>query len=124
MTKEQEMLPCPFCGGTETKINRGGVDDEIVYDQCVKCEAGGPTSYPRQDNDSPTWNTRASSVKGMQWIKASERLPEKDGEYHILWYDKHSEDKWVANYSKEKQFYIDDQIGYLGKDQVKWLDEG
>jgi hypothetical protein len=63
MSNEQltELLPCPFCGGTETKEQRTGADDECVFIQCITCEAGGPTSFPRQDNDTPTWNSRLSS---------------------------------------------------------------
>ena len=81
--------------------------------------------HERQVNEVIGYLSTLSPVSGsMQWIKASERFPEKDGNYHILWYDIHSEEKWVAEYSKEKQFYIEvEDIGYLGKDQIKWLDE-
>lgn len=67
--KKPELLPCPFCGGTETKEQRTGVDDECVFIQCITCEAGGPTSFPRQDNDSVTWNTRISDLSLLEGSK-------------------------------------------------------
>lgn len=57
----QKLKPCPFCGGTETRVQITGSDDECRFIQCVKCEAGGPTIFPRQGEDTPTWNDRVSA---------------------------------------------------------------
>jgi Lar family restriction alleviation protein len=58
----EALKPCPFCGGTETRLQRGGVDDECTYIQCLSCEAGGPTSTPRGETAIELWDTRAPVV--------------------------------------------------------------
>lgn len=56
---KRALEPCPFCGGNELNLSRGGVDDEVTFIQC-KCEAGGPSSFPRDDETAADkWNTRA-----------------------------------------------------------------
>lgn len=52
----------------------------------------------------------------MKWIKASERLPEKDGEYYCRWSDKPTT-KFVSKYKKEWKGFIDDHS------ILEWLDE-
>lgn len=48
-----ELLPCPFCGGTNLK---SGGDDKVVGTWCLTCEASGPNQYGRHE-----WNTRANA---------------------------------------------------------------
>jgi len=45
-----ELLPCPFCGGTD--LSSGG-DDKFVGYFCKTCQATGPNHYGSRD-----WNTR------------------------------------------------------------------
>jgi hypothetical protein len=53
MNREQELKPCPFCGGTSLK---SGGDDKHVGYWCLDCGAAGPNHY----NSRFDWNTRAA----------------------------------------------------------------
>lgn len=50
VTRNDEPLPCPFCGGTDLK---SGGDDKVVGFWCLTCEAAGPNHYGRHE-----WNDR------------------------------------------------------------------
>lgn len=102
---EEKLLPCPFCGGTKTKEQRTGVDDECVFIQCVSCEAGGPTSFPRQDNDVPTWNTRASGY--TEGLKAVGKAVNPND---------------IMKYFDEKNKRIIDEFGWTGQYNVNAKD--
>lgn len=58
--KTEQLKPCPFCGGVNLEVRRGGCDDEVAYIFCKGCEAGGPSSMPRDDRGSSAdqWNVR------------------------------------------------------------------
>lgn len=60
----EELLPCPFCGGTASKINVGYWDDDIkdldpfwptIW--CKKCE--GQIAKQTMDRAIIAWNERA-----------------------------------------------------------------
>ena len=53
--QDEQLLPCPFCGGTNLK--EGG-DDKIVGTWCEDCEACGPNGY-RTYPKRYTWQSRA-----------------------------------------------------------------
>ncbi|MBA8851250.1 hypothetical protein FHW20_002185 [Ochrobactrum intermedium] len=58
-----ELLPCPFCGGTD--LSSGG-DDKFVGYFCKTCQATGPNHYGSRD-----WNTRpapAATDTGLKTI--------------------------------------------------------
>lgn len=65
MTDKTKKLPCPFCGSAKIKTV---VDDGIHFDQCLKCEATGPTGFKRGDEDDANWNTRAAHAKDVRAV--------------------------------------------------------
>jgi hypothetical protein len=59
-----ELLPCPFCGSTETKAWKANTDPWQRL-QCAKCNAVGPVfGLPPHDADGGEafWNTRTLDV--------------------------------------------------------------
>ena len=50
----EQILPCPFCGGTDIK---SGGDDKVVAFWCETCEATGPNHYGKYE-----WNNRAAAL--------------------------------------------------------------
>jgi|GEM_PF-5586502 len=52
--KTDELLPCPFCGGTEIDFIRNDEKQKTYY--CATCCAEGPIPDPQYD-----WNTRATA---------------------------------------------------------------
>lgn len=75
-----ELLPCPFCGGTD--LSSGG-DDKFVGYFCKTCQATGPNHYGSRD-----WNTRpapAATDTGLETVGY---------QYHNgAWYHADSPDK-------------------------------
>lgn len=57
-----DLKPCPFCGGVNLTE---GYDDGIAWISCV-CGAAGPNVHKRQDDDAPTWNTRAGGWQAIE----------------------------------------------------------
>lgn len=54
-----DLLPCPFCGGTEIHIDDNGYEEWL---QCVGCNAAGP--YTEDDAEAgvslkEAWNRRS-----------------------------------------------------------------
>lgn len=66
ITKNSELLPCPFCGG-EAEVCEGGINGKMrVYglvehkDGCFFLADGLPTKYQHiMERDFAAWNTRA-----------------------------------------------------------------
>lgn len=57
---DQELLPCPFCGGRKTEACH---DHGIAWTRCKSCGATGPalTKYSGEEGEQCTdWNSRAS----------------------------------------------------------------
>jgi len=72
MTDEPKLLPCPFCGVTDTIILNGPVEDDWCAVSCDKCHARGPINYT-DSHAIAAWNTRATPP-GMIRLDAPELL--------------------------------------------------
>ena len=83
-----ELKPCPFCGGTDIKIDRHiesrSPTGELFTMCCYDCGATFPGRY-RRELLVNAWNKRVDTSKPTQsWIPVSERLPENEGTYFCL----------------------------------------
>lgn len=89
--KAFELLPCPFCGGTDidpsmaSGYHAGDTQRPIIAAGCSGCGAVGPTvSAPTraagEAKSVTAWNARAASTG--EWISVDERLP--DAETKVL----------------------------------------
>ena len=83
-----ELKPCPFCGGTDIKIDRHiesrSPTGELFTMCCCDCGATFPGRY-RRELLVNAWNKRVDTSKPTQsWIPVSERLPENEGTYFCL----------------------------------------
>jgi Lar family restriction alleviation protein len=62
--QQSELLPCPFCGGTETTPSFSGLTkDAWAYVCCDDCEACGPwveSGDGAKDRMEAAWNRRAA----------------------------------------------------------------
>lgn len=70
-----ELLPCPFCCGTNLSRNH---DDGLSWIKCHGCGATGPetTKYSGDDGEPVTdWNSRVASVQAepTAWLVTRER---------------------------------------------------
>lgn len=58
---DQELLPCPFCGGHKTEVCHA---DGLAWTRCKSCGATGPalSKYSGEEGEPCTdWNSRASA---------------------------------------------------------------
>ena len=55
-----ELKPCPFCGGTEIKVDN---DQGIYFVYCDQCECE-TSKYVTEDKAIQAWNRRADDGKG------------------------------------------------------------
>ena len=83
-----ELKPCPYCGGTDIKIDRHiesrSPTGELFTMCCYDCGATFPGRY-RRELLVNAWNKRVDTSKPTQsWIPVSERLPENEGTYFCL----------------------------------------
>lgn len=74
-----ELKPCPFCGGTDIKIDRHiesrSPTGELFTMCCYDCGATFPGRY-RRELLVKAWNKRVDTSKPTQsWIPVSERRP-------------------------------------------------
>jgi len=66
MTPDEEaiqrvaLLPCPFCGDTDSLYTRDGLDEYGPTITCGKCIASGPQGHTTAEAIA-AWNTRASA---------------------------------------------------------------
>lgn len=60
-TPTPELLPCPFCGGTNLKT---GGDDKVVGVWCLTCQAAGPNHYGSREWDDRALSVPAAAVVG------------------------------------------------------------
>ena len=84
---KEQLLPCPFCGGSATLFNESG-----WYVQCLGC--GNKSIKVNKDGAIKAWNRRAGDhirevtkkiepeqcAKNARWIPVSDRLPEEEEE--------------------------------------------
>ena len=61
-----ELLPCPFCKSTRTKV--WFESDHYYHVRCMTCFAQGPTENTDQEAIS-AWNTRHESGEFPGWLK-------------------------------------------------------
>ncbi len=95
-----EWQLCPKCQGTGRAMNW---DNQIPMrtDTCDVCEGKKIIQRPE-----------AAPQSGLRWVKASERLPEKSGNYYV----KHYGEKFLATFDKG--------IGFgSAMNNCEWLDE-
>lgn len=67
-----QLLPCPFCGGAKTENHH---DDGITWTRCKSCGATGPelSKYSGEEGESFTdWNTRAQLQPASVAVPANE----------------------------------------------------
>jgi Lar family restriction alleviation protein len=67
----EALKPCPFCGGGDTLILDGPVEDDWCQVSCDKCHARGPINYS-DPHAKAAWNRRADlpapvRVKDLVW---------------------------------------------------------
>jgi len=66
------------------------------------------------------WRVRAlAAEKRPLWVKASERLPLKDGYYHVR-----KEVKKSTEQEKDVQYYYEETKSFSWNNVIEWLDEG
>ena len=71
-----DLLPCPFCGGTDIKYYAHNDGDN--YHQCADCTTIGPNGAD-QESAVYQWNNRLGQSQAIpQWIACSERMPAID----------------------------------------------
>ena len=62
MTKDEELKPCPFCGGkAKLRIIRSGEDSENTFVECKDCFArinGYEGAFGMPDEAISEWNHR------------------------------------------------------------------
>ena len=87
--KENELKPCPFCGGKaefKSSVNCWGHGEYIKehYVMCTECFAHGRTEseYGMEADEciakcKESWNRRVNN----EWISVDDRLPERNGRY-------------------------------------------
>ncbi len=87
-----------------------------------------------QDNDSQSlidsvldaiieWEDSSGKETGMKWVKASERLPDKSGDYHCkVVFPKTMSGKYIYNFDSDTKKFCD-EVGILHTNSVAWLDE-
>jgi Lar family restriction alleviation protein len=64
----KELLPCPFCGGSDLQFHYGDIDGWIAHVECTDCdEMKGPMSECKYDEQheaaadaAERWNRRAA----------------------------------------------------------------
>lgn len=71
--KENNLLPCPFCGG-EADVNfNNGVLERQYYVHCCKDIIHGcvvqDTTYARETDAIKAWNTRTPSPEVIEQVK-------------------------------------------------------
>lgn len=54
--QEQELKPCPFCGGTDLHLS--GIEQIFIGVSCNTCDCEGPSQKTKR-GAIKTWNTRA-----------------------------------------------------------------
>ena len=67
-----ELLPCPFCGGSNFNRFR------VAYITCDNCDLFGPTATDDMDA-AAAWNTRAPSAVNDDLLAALEYCAREDG---------------------------------------------
>ncbi len=70
-----DLLPCPFCGGTNLK---SGGDDKFVGVRCLDCETTGPNHY----NSRFDWDIREPAPSAQE-PKQLYELPEEEYEAFV-----------------------------------------
>ena len=78
-----ELLPCPFCGGTDILMRdvsgmfgKSSNARTYHYMQCRDCFS--QTGYHETKTKAiDAWNTRTPKERGGEWISVDERLPEQ-----------------------------------------------
>lgn len=61
-----DILPCPFCGGTDLRLGRHQLDSTAWFITCWNCESNGPVvqASEYESNEEPNvmardaWNKR------------------------------------------------------------------
>lgn len=107
MTHEQqeELKPCPFCGGTDIRIKQY-TSQPYWFIQCFNSDCCAMIP----DGDSAIeclydWNTRhelgKSEAREPKWISVKERLPEEYEE--VLCY-------WDSNFAMETGIYCGNDV--------------
>ena len=76
----EELKPCPFCGGSEIECKHDG--DGNFWHHCKSCDATGPFLNKRSDEEELSWNTRPAHPKVEtveEWEKRTGRKYPDDG---------------------------------------------
>ena len=65
VNKKSELLPCPFCGGTDIYCADAGHKTGVWFVQCEDCGATFP-HFDSKEEAITAWNTRTPKERGEQ----------------------------------------------------------
>lgn len=79
MTKDIELLPCPFCGGDAT-LQHAVTDDYRVVCEAMDCFGPVTSWYGLGDDAIAAWNRRSTDMESKRPAPAAPPLAVQDGE--------------------------------------------
>ena len=63
---DRELLPCPFCGGTDIDASYSLAGNGDINAGCMTCGASGPDAKTQEPGESAkAWNRRSSPPDGV-----------------------------------------------------------
>lgn len=115
--KEEELLPCPFCGGAVTESS---VDHHYANISGCNCDCEFWFHKGREPGIRQ-WNIRTAQPIQPQWIKCSYRMP-NHGDF-VLCFDSENKSMAIVVFDEREGIFLYEEYksGILDKNITHWM---
>lgn len=115
--EEEELLPCPFCGGAVTESS---VDHHYANISGCNCDCEFWFHKGREPGIRQ-WNIRTAQPIQPQWIKCSDRMP-NHGDF-VLCFDSENKSMAIVVFDEREGIFLYEEYksGILDKNITHWM---